>query len=76
MSTRRAERLLTAQQVAELLGEHVETVRTRIRKGQIPAVRLTTARTGKAATNASVRVKESDIAAFIDACEPAARSAS
>lgn len=29
-------RLLTAQQVADLLGEHVQTIRTKTRRGQIP----------------------------------------
>lgn len=76
MSPRKVERLLTAQQVAEILGEHVQTVRSRIRRGEIPAVRFPTAHADRTATSAPVRVKESVLAAYIDGLEPAARSAS
>lgn len=55
-------RLLTTAQVAELLGEHTETTATRIRRGEIPAVRRASTRTGRTARNAPVRVSDIDLA--------------
>ena len=68
-------RLLTTAQVAEALGERVQTVRRRIRRGEIPAVRLTTAGHTNTSVTAAVRVRDTDLTACIDDLEPANRTA-
>lgn len=69
-------RLLTTAQVAEVLGEHPETTADRIRRGQIPAIRLASTTTGRLARNAPIRVRDTDLADFISAQQPANRTAS
>lgn len=51
--------LLTVAQVAAELGEHPETVRTRLRRREIPAVRLGNSPRGH------LRVDSRDLARFI-----------
>lgn len=57
-----SERLLSTEEAAQYFGVHVQTVRSWIRSGKLPASRL--------AGQKSIRIKESDLRAVLEPIDP------